>query len=170
MKRAIPILCLPLLLAACASASEEYPSLAIREAERVRGTIDTPPQVDAEPPAPPRPVPPALLEQVAQYRAQAVEAHAAFLDAAGSARRAVAAARGAGIAGYSWSSAAVAVADLQSRRSRTAEAVTDLELVAVQVELEQLPNVEVGAAYQDVLALLAEEDALVAELNGALRR
>ena len=85
----------PLLLAAtltaCASTGGDYPSLAIRDAERAEGTFE-PAEAAEEAPAPPAPPSADLLERLAQLETEATAAHRAFLEAAPGARRAVASA------------------------------------------------------------------------------
>jgi len=162
-------------LSACAGASDDYPSLAIREVERVRGGFDVPPcgecvedaQCVAPSPAPtPTPAPPPELptsyaQRTAALLADVRAADAAFQSSLATARNRVAAARGAALGTPAWGSAQVALADLTSKRSATAIPVTDLEKLAVEIELEQLPNIQMRDAYQEAVRIIqAQDDAL----------
>ena len=166
-------------LSACAGASDDYPSLAIREVERVRGGFDVPPcgecvedaQCVAPSPAPssmspPTPAPPPELpasyaQRTAALLADVRAADTAFQSSLATARSRVAAARGAALGTPAWGSAQVALADLTSKRSATAIPVTDLEKLAVEIELEQLPNIQMRDAYQEAVRIIqAQDDAL----------
>ena len=162
-------------LSACAGASDDYPSLAIREVERVRGGFDVSPcgecvedaQCVAPSPAPtPTPAPPPELpasyaQRTAALLADVRAADAAFQTSLATARSRVAAARGAALGTPAWGSAQVALADLTSKRSATAIPVTDLEKLAVEIELEQLPNIQMRDAYQEAVRIIqAQDDAL----------
>lgn len=132
--RLIAILTGSLLLGGCATAGGDYPSLAIRAGERPSGTA-----LPAEPA--PQPPPPPLATGTAQRIEQAVEqarkAHAAFVATAGSATRAVSAARGARAPTDSWVAAQVALADLQSLRSQAVIAQADVELMFAEERLAE---------------------------------
>ena len=156
-------------LAACASAGDEYPSLAIRDAERQTGTF-APAIGAAAAPAQPAPPAPELLDRLAQLRAEAQSAHRAFTALAPAARRRVDAARGAGVASDVWAAAQVAISELDARRSQTAIPMADLDelLVSQAVALQQ--NGAATQAQAEVQALLEEEDRLLQELKGALAR
>lgn len=153
-------------LAACASGGGDYPSLAIRDAERVQGSFE--PAASGE--APPAPAAPSadLTERLAQLRTEAASAHQAFLDAAPGARRAVAAGRGAGVESDSYAEAQVALADLDSHRSRAAVSLGDLDLLFADATLAFEIREPIAAARDEVTAMIAEEDAVLAELRGAL--
>ncbi|AKM07438.1 hypothetical protein AM2010_1366 [Pelagerythrobacter marensis] len=153
-------------LAACAAGSGSYPSLAIRDAERVGGSLETP--TPEAPPAQPAPPSADLLARLGQLQSQAASAHQAFLAAVPATRRAVRAASGAGIASDRYASAQVALADLDSHRSRAAIALGDLDLLFADAALSfelRAPIVETRA---DVTAMIAQEDAVLAELRGAI--
>src|SRR5690606_28813917 len=91
---ALLLLLLP-LVAACATPEEEYPSLAIRDAERIGGSFE--PATPA--PYVPPPTPPAVLGQLEALRDQAASAHRAFLAEVPGARRAIGSAGGVGSEG-----------------------------------------------------------------------
>jgi hypothetical protein len=161
---ALSLLALP--LAACAAGSGDYPSLAIRDAERVEGSFET--GTPAEPPSPPEPPSADLLGRLSQLQAQATDAHRAFLEAAPGARRAVAAAQGASVTTNSYAEAQIALADLDSHRSRAAVALGDLDLLFADATLAFEVRAPIAETRSEVAALIAEEDAILAELRGSL--
>jgi len=168
MKQAFRIaqLALAAPLAACAAGSADYPSLAIRDAERVEGTFEPAP---APTPAPPPEQPNAdLLQRLSQLRTAAADAHQAFLGAVPGTRRIVQAADGAGVESDRWAAAQVALGDLDSARSRTAVALGDLDLIFADATLAFELREPIAATRSDVADMVAQEDALLAELRGAL--
>ena len=182
--RSAPALIALPLLAACAGGGGDYPSLAIRDVERVRGGFDVPPcaqcgvdvecvapgLVPAPAPAPPPELPASYIERTAALLAEVRAADAVFRNALPGARARVAAARGAALGSPAWSSAQVALADLTSKRSATAIPVTDLEKLAVEVELEQLPNVAMRDAYQEAVRIIQAQDDVLEGLYAQVRR
>jgi hypothetical protein len=152
-----------LSLAACASAPGEYPSLAIRDAERVTGTIAAP-----EPYIPP-PTPAPVLDRVAQLTGEAASAHAVFLGEAPRARSTVSAARGAGAGSESWAQAQVALAGLEGARSRAMIALADLDRLYVDAAVEAAETERIAAAREEVIGMVEAEDAVIAELAAVLR-
>ena len=167
MRCKLALLALP-FVAACASASGDYPSLAIRDAERARGTIDAP-QPEPTPPPAPKVVSADVLERIAAYRAEAVVAHRAFVNAAPAARRAVAAGAGAARASDAWAAAQVALADLESHRSLTAVPLADLDALYAEQATGFDPVAEVAEARDAVVALVVEQDAELANLRARIR-
>ena len=166
-RKAAPFLLLP-ILAACGSTQGDYPSLAIRDAERSRGAIAAPPP-EPTPAPPPRIVSADVLERIAAYRAQAIRANAAFERAAPSARRAVAAGAGAARASDAWAAAQVALADLESQRSLTAVPLADLDALYADQATGLDPVAEVAEARADVVAIVAGQDAVLAALRARIR-
>src|SRR5690606_14251448 len=98
--------------AACASGPGEYPSLAIRDAERVSRTLQ-PAQHYV-----PEPTPPAVLADAAGLVTQARTAHDSYRSKLGGVRSRVSAARGAGFGSEPWAVASVAITELETERSR----------------------------------------------------
>lgn len=168
--RAVPALACLLPLAACASASDDYPSLERREVEIIRGTVNQPPQPRPDVPEPVAAVPAAHLAALERHRAQAQAAHQAFLASATRARSAVAAARGRGVASDAWASAQVALGALSSQRGDTAYPAAEIELLYVEAMNADYSADSASAAHEAMVALLAEQDAVLAELRAALRR
>ena len=148
-----------LLLAACAG-SGDYPSLAQRPAERAEGTFETPPAEEvAAAPAPSAD----LIERLAGLRRDAAARHAEFTAALPAARRLAAAAGATG--SDSWASAQVALADLDSLRSRAAVALADLDAMWVDSTIELGPRDAIGAVRDEVESLVRQEDEALARLR-----
>jgi len=147
-------------LAACASPVEQYPSLAIRDSEQWSGTMAVP---DAQPyvPAPPAE---ATLGQVEQLAAQARSVHSEFLAAAPAARQRANAARGAGTGSDAWSDAQVVIADLEARRSQTMIALADLDRLYIETSTAGEAVASIAVVRDEVVALVDQENALIAEL------
>lgn len=161
--RILPGLALVAVLGACASPGTDYPSLALRDAERISGTME----VDPPPPPPPAPAA-ATLEQLPQLTAEARAAHAQFVEAAPAARSRVNAAVGASRGSDSWSVAQVAVADLEARRSRAMIALADLDRLYVGAFTAAEDITAIEAARGEVDALVQQQNAVITELLGRL--
>lgn len=161
--RLVPILALA-SVAACTTPGGDYPSLAQRPAERIEGTF-TP---DTAEPAPPPPILPSadLAARLDQLRRDAEAAHAEFRANTPAAERLVRA--GGGTASDSWAAAQVALADLDSIRSRATVALADLDTLWVDTTLEAGPREAVGSVRDAIEALVAEEDAVLSRLRGRL--
>ena len=155
-------------LAACAGGSADYPSLAVRDAERVEGTFEPAPAPEPSPSPPPVQPSPDLLQRLALLRTAAASAHQAFLETAPGTRRAVEAAHGTGVESKSWAAAQVALADLDSARSQTAVPLGDLELMFANAALAFELREPIADTRSDVAAMVAQEDAILAELHGVL--
>jgi hypothetical protein len=153
-------------LAACASTGDRYPSLAIRDAERISGEFAVAPSTPEVAPVPRLPAD--TLGRIGALRTQAASAHQKFVAAVPGARNAVGNARGAGVEDDRWAGAQVALADLDSSRSEAAIALGDLDLLFADAAIEQAQREEIVAARSEVTALIAEEDLILAELRGAL--
>ncbi len=152
-------------LAACAASSEEYPSLALRPAERVSGTMEPPVPAPYVPP----PTPAAVIDRLDQLAGQATSAHQAFLAEAPRARSAVAAARGSGPGADSWAVAQVAVAGLESSRSKAMIALADLDRLYVDAAIGGEELDRIGAVRDRVATQVDEQNATIDRLLGELR-
>ena len=162
--RLLPLIALSVLAACTTPGDGDYPSLAQRPAERIEGTFEA----DTAEPAPPPPVLPSadLAARLAQLRRDAEAAHAEFRANIPAAERL---ARVGGPTGSdSWAAAQVALADLDSIRSRVAIALADLDTLWVDATLEAGPREAVGTTRDAVEGLVAEEDAVLARLRGRL--
>jgi hypothetical protein len=151
------------LLAGCATADDgEYPSLAIRDAERVSGTLP--------PPAPyvPPPTPPAVADRLTQLTSEAVSAQRTFEAAAPRARAAVNAARGDAVGSEDWALAQVALAGLESARSRAMIALADLDRLYVDAATEGGELTRIAATRDQVIAQVEQQNATISGLLGAL--
>jgi hypothetical protein len=163
------ILLAPALLTACASAGESrFPSLATRPGERVTGTLEPPP-----PPA----SPPATAEtgsRLASLRAKALAAHRKFQERRPSADALSRAAQGATVASEAWSVAQVALAGLEAARSEAMIALADLDSLYIAAKAAAVASGGSGdvdaaeATRGEVMALIAEEDAVLANLRGRI--
>lgn len=151
-----------LALSGCASSSGEFPSLAIRDTERVSGTIATP----ATPATPPPPGPAAT--ELAALLAAIREGHDRFIAQAPAAGRAVAAARGAGVGTDAWSVAQVAVANLEAQRSQVMIALADLDRIYASAAVEGADITATEAALAQANALVEQENAEIARLLDTL--
>ena len=170
-------------LGACATAPDrDYPSLGIREAEYTSGQVPLPTgdcadsaeagavreegqltPVDPDAPPPPQPVLSSELAlRVVQLEEQARAAHADF-EGATPATRAAVRARGAE-GSKSWGRAEVAYANLRSIRARTAIPFGELEMLLATRAVAGEPIDEIVLARDVVIALIEQEDAVLAEL------
>jgi hypothetical protein len=143
------------LLAACKTADDSYPSLDIRPAERATGTL-----VPVEPYVPP-PTPPAVGTRLSQLSAAVTAAHSAFQQEAPKARSAVNAARGSGPGGEAWSVAQVAIAGLESSRSKAMIALADLDRLYVDASVEGGELNRIAATRDAAIAKGEEENATI---------
>ena len=162
--RALAFLPIALGLSACASTSDRYPSLGLRDAERVQGTLEP----DAAAPAAPSPAPPSadLLARLAQLQSDATRAHRAFVSAVPAAERL---AKAAGAVGSdSWAGAQVALADLDSTRSTAAIALGDLDILFIDATIAADQREAIARTRDEVLRMIGEEDAVLARLRGRL--
>ena len=158
------LLLLP-LLGACATPAEEYPNLAIRDAERATGTFAPAPSAPYVPP----PTPAAVVDRLGQLAADAASAHRAFLAEAPAARSAVAAARGAEFGSDSWARASVALAGLEGTRSRAMIALADLDRLMVDAAVEGGELERIVAVRDTVTAQVDEQNATIEALSRTLR-
>ena len=155
------------MLAGCANSAGSYPSLEMRPGERVSGTFE-PPAPEAPPP-PPAVASADLVARLAELRAEASAAHGDFLEAAPGARRLASAAAGSAIGSDSWASAQVALADLDSARSRAAVPLGTLDILYVDASIANEARSEIDSVRSAVIAMLEEEDAVLAQLRANVR-
>lgn len=164
-------------LGACAKQGN-YPSLAIRDAERAAmgqgAGLSTPP---------PRPLiperattsgiatfDPAALGRIGSLTAAARSAHARFQGQVAGAQRLVAAGRGGGRDSDAWAAAQVALASLESARSQTAVPLADLEQLHADAATAGVTSEPLAGARREVLAIVRAEDATLARLRTQLGR
>ncbi|WP_228243194.1 hypothetical protein [Porphyrobacter sp. GA68] len=163
--RRVHAICLPLLLIACASTGDGYPSLALRPEERGVQAVSTAGL------ALPDPSPPsaAVLGRIAAAVEAAGLANRRFNAALPVARREVAAGRGAGVDSTAYAAAQVALGNLQSISSGTAFALADLDALLATRSNDLQTTAAVAEAQAQVAALLAGEVAAIETLERSLR-
>lgn len=165
-----PTLVLPLIciLGACAGSQGDYPSLAIRDVERAQGQfasgeparLDVPPvEVDLTG---------GLEARLASLVAAARQAHDEFVKVTPRAEQLVAAASGSDVGNDRWAAAQVALAELDSARSRAAIPLGDLDTLytAARISVEEVEAID--AARNEVIALVSAEDTVLADLRAAI--
>lgn len=153
-------------LCACTLPKSEYPSLAIRDIERVNGTMQP-----AEPEPDPLPAPlPANFAEIQSLADTARAAHQRFLAAEPAARSRVNAARGAGSGSEAWAVAQVSLAGLESIRSDAMIAMADIDRLYVAAATEGSEIQELGDVRGEIVNLIAAEDATIRALLYRLAR
>ncbi len=160
----LPTLC-ALLLSACASTGDDYPSLAIRDVERAQGQFEPVPVEPIDVPEVPVNYEGSLDERLTMLVEAARSAHQRFTASAPAARRTVAGAGRAAIGSDNWGAAQVALADLESIRSDTAIALADLDILHIAASVAADDRAQIDAARSAVIALVEQEDAALAELR-----
>ncbi|WP_271078359.1 hypothetical protein [Aurantiacibacter sp. MUD61] len=161
--RALPLAALP-LVAACASPSDDYPSLALRDGELVTGTM-LPAESEPYVPAPPAP---ATIESVNSLIGTVRDANAQFMDELPSVRRQIAAGRNASVGSDAWSNAQVALAGLQTRHNEGMIAMADLVRIYAEISAEGEAIEAVEGPYEEAAELLDQQHEIIAELIQAL--
>lgn len=154
-----------LTLAACASSQGDYPSLALRDAER---GVRTPSTAGLALPDPAPPSPQVLTQIVAAVEA-AQGAHARFLAALPAARGAVSTGGRAAVDSTAYAAALIALGNLQSISSGTAFALADLDALLAARSNDLRTTQAVADAQARVAALLEEETTAIAALERAVR-
>jgi hypothetical protein len=156
-------------LAACATPSDKYPSLAIRDVERAQGQFEPAPRAPLDVPEIPSSTTGPLGERLAALGAAAAASHRAFTASAGRATRLANAAAGAAIGSDAWASAQVALSDLDSARSTTAIALAELDTLMVSAAIQAQDVSAIELVRQQVLAQVGEEDETLARLRSQVR-
>ena len=169
MRRLVILAALPSLGACATGASDRYPSLAIRDIERAEGRFEPVASTPLQVPEVAVPSTGPLAGRLAALGASASASHRAFLISASAATRRANAAAGAAIGSDAWASAQVALADLDSARSATAITLADLDTLMVASAVQARDVSAIEAIRQQVLAQVAEEDAVLARLRAKVR-
>lgn len=157
-------------LAGCSSTgSGKYPSLAIRDVERVQGAFEPVATEQLDVPRVEVAFAGSLDERLAALVGQAEKAHRIFVDATPIAERQVAAAINAAEGSDAWAIAQVTLADLDSTRSEVAVVLGDLDILhaAGTVQAEDVSAID--AARDRVIALVSAEDATLERLRARVR-
>ena len=144
-----------LLLSACATGSDQYPSLARRDAERITGSASA---VETTPVAPPTAVPPnlELAARLERLVDQARSAHARFESRLPRANRA---------SGSGWAEGAIALAELDSARSEAMVALADLDELFAAEKTAGREAAAITAARDQVMAWISQEDRALSALR-----
>lgn len=166
---------IPLLLTALAgcagsgSGSGKYPSLAIRDIERVQGTFEPVGAEQLDVPKVEVAYSGSLQDRLSALVGQAEDAHRVFTAAVSEAEQLADAANDAEIGSDAWASAQVALAGLDSARSDVAVALGELDILhaAGAVQAEDVGAID--AARGEVLALVTIEDATLERLREHVR-
>ena len=158
-----------LCLAACATPTDKYPSLAVRDVERAQGQFEPTPATPLDVPEVPTTASGPLTERLDALDAAATASHRAFLASAPRATRLADAAAGSAIGSDAWASAQVALADLDSARSATAVALADLDALMVGTAIQAADASTIEIVRQRVIALVGEEDETLARLRSRIR-
>lgn len=147
------------LMAGCASPEGKYPSLAIRDAERVSGAF-TP-----APPAQPEPTPLADRERIGDALERARDSHEKFLARQPGVGTLARSASGRGPESDRRAEALVALADLTVLRSETTIALADLDQLEVESATQFGATSDVRKAQEYVARLVSEQDAALESLE-----
>lgn len=162
--RAPAVLAALLPLAACATPAGDYPSLAIRDVERVSGQMQPAPPAYVAPPTPA-----GVVDRIEGLALQAREADRAFAQETPAARQAVGAAGNAVPGSEAWSRAQVAIAGLEAARSRAMIALADLDRLHVDAALDNAELSRIVAIQGEVAEQVGRQDATIEDLLGELR-
>lgn len=155
-----------LILAGCAADYQNYPSLARRPAERITGIAEVVPAATV--PARPAPLSPDLTARLVQLSSQAQAAHGEFSSRRARAEQLVAAAGGAPLGSEAWAQASVALADLESARSRAMIALADLDALYAAGTIADGDAGAIAVTRSRVIAWIGEEDQILAQLRGRI--
>lgn len=160
-------LALILALGACAGGDKtRYPSLQMRDVERISGKAEAV-QPNAAPEIPVQPSAD-LSQRLSQLVGRAQQAHRGFVNDIPATRQAVAGSEGAEVASEGWSVAQASLSSLDAARNPAIIALADLDVLYVQSELEVGAADAVAAARDEVQALVSEEDSMIGELSSRL--
>lgn len=155
---------LAVLAAGCSSSSDQFPSLAVREAERLTGQF-TPAQPGE--PAPTYSVP---SSQIDAALATARAAHQRFIAARPGAQASARGARGSAVGTSPHSLALIDLADLSTYHSETSIALAALDRLEAQAATLFAPTDAVKAAQAEVAALIGTQDETLESLDRELAR
>ncbi len=162
-------LAVTLALSACAADQGRYPSLARRPAERVSGSSAVVAPAPAPALLPEIAASPELAARLGQLVGRIETVHQRFLARRAAAAARVSAAAGAAVASDSWSVATIALADLESTRSEAMIALADLDAMWVTARIAGEEAPALAAARDHAIALIGQEDAILAGLRGRMR-
>lgn len=153
------------LLVGCAGGGEKYPSLAIRDVERVQGQY-TP--VQPSTPEPIRPI--ASSADIAALLSQARDSHRAFVGAQPQVLRQIQATAGMTEDSKARQAALIAFADLTSLANDTAIPVADLDRFRAEAATTFAPTEAIDAARAEILLLIDEQNKVLDALDRELSK
>ncbi len=108
---------------------------------------------------------PAIMAGLAAIEVRADAAYAAFQSALPSAESSVRASRGASQSSNQWSAAQIALADLTAKRSTSAIALADIDLIYAQTSSEFTVNQEIAELRGRIAAQVDAQDRILGELS-----
>ncbi|UAB79515.1 hypothetical protein INR77_07615 [Erythrobacter sp. SCSIO 43205] len=151
-----------LLLGACASADGRYPSLAVRDAERMTGQF--------APAAPEQPAVPEIVspQDVSDLVALAYETQEKFGALRPTAARLAQSAGGTGVESDRRSQALVAVAELTSLRGQTALVLARLDALEAEARTTFAPVQAIATGQAQTATLLQQQDEVLDSLSEML--
>lgn len=158
----VPLAGLAAILSGCASGSDRFPSLALRDFERVEGSFGASDSSASE--LRPAPLGVSQAQEVAQALSEARSRHRRFLELVGPARAKVAAATGTGPEDRRWGLAQVEIAELDSRRAGTAALLADLDRLYADASLSFAERGQIEQARGEVGAMLDQQGRVLEEL------
>ncbi len=153
-----------LMLSACVGSGEQYPSLAVRDAERVSGAFNPAIGTRSAPVTDP-----ALLAGLPAIEARAQTAYDEFVAAVPGAQRALSAAQGASASSNAWAAAQISLADLDSQRSQTAIALADIDLIYAEASIELAMAFEIAELRAKIDAQVSAQDQILDQLRQMIR-
>ncbi len=179
------VLSLVWALAGCSGDGASYPSLASRPAERLTDTAQAPApgsspadNATAKAPGPPSAE---LAARLGHLVEQAQSAFGEFNGKRAGVEKQLGAARGATAGSEEWARATQALSGVESARSLTSQPLADLDRIEVDDRVAHPAQtgldgpraadaVAIAQARDTVAALVTEEDAILAKLDGRLAR
>lgn len=164
--RCLPAI-VPLVLAACSSAAG-YPSLGLRDVERIAARSEPADMPILPPPSSD------LVRRLSGLVSAAQAADRQFRDQQGSTAAAVSRAAGAAAASDSWASAQIALGKLESSRSPAVAALAELDTLYADARNAEPAGISPSAeaiadARERVSDLVAQQNGVIAGLSARLR-
>lgn len=168
-RRAIVLICAPLLASACATPSGDgYPSLAKRPVE---GTLSTRPP-EPQPAPPPLPADATLAERIARYRSDAAIGESRFRAALGAAQSRALSAAGSGVSSEAWLEAQMAISAADAARGPSVAALASLDTLQT-ARIDGGDNggiIELAETLADVTAMVEAQNKALHALSASLRQ
>ena len=157
-----------LALSGCAASSDKYPSLALRDFEKIPASAAAPTTMPATNVLLPAEMSSDAVRQLMAERDSARDAHAAFMSALPNAQRTSSAARGSGPTANIWAEAQLAIAELTVHRSLTAAALANIDELIAQASITQ-GGLPAETTYQtEVADMVKRQDRAINGLSSGL--